>query len=76
MAPSTKKFIKIIEINVNSIITNERRFNLLKFIEKNDPDEVFLNETKLNKKHKISFQNYQIIRRDRPDAIQGGGSAI
>lgn len=41
-----------------------------------NPDIVLLNETKLNKNHKIEFKYYNIIRRDRTDAIQGSGAAI
>ena len=63
--------LKIISINVNFIITNERRYNLVKFLEKHKPDIAFLNETKLNKSHKITFQEYEIIRSDRLNAIQG-----
>lgn len=76
---NTKKLtiLKLATINVNSIITNERRHELLKFIERNDnPHIVMLSETKLNAKHKIQFKNYNLIRTDRPKAKQGGGTAI
>ncbi|XP_055858712.1 uncharacterized protein LOC129921081 [Episyrphus balteatus] len=33
-------------------------------------------ETKLNQKHKLTNNNNNIVRRDRPDSIQGGGVAI
>ena len=68
--------LRIIAVNVNSIITNEKRYGLLKFIEQNNPDILLLNETKLNPKHKITFENYSCIRTDRPNALQGGGTAI
>lgn len=40
--------LKIIEINVNSLITNERRASLADFLETHNPDVVLLCETKLN----------------------------
>lgn len=70
------KHLKIIAVNVNSIITNTKRYSLLQFIEMHDPDIVLLSETKLNQRHKISFENYKIIRSDRPNSIQGGGTGI
>lgn len=71
---STK--LKIIQINVNSLIQISRRFELQQLIKKHNPDIVFLSETKLNAKHKIHFENYKVIRKDRKNAIQGGGTAI
>lgn len=68
--------LKIISVNVNSIITNAKRYSLLQFIEAHDPDIVLLSETKLNPKHKISFESYKMIRTDRPNSIQGGGTGI
>lgn len=72
----TKKSLKIISINVNSIITNQRRASLLNLINKHNPDITLISETKLNKTHKIQFKNYDIIRTDRYNATQGGGTAI
>lgn len=48
--------LKIIHINVNSIIRLARRYELLNFLNKNKPDIVLLNETKLYKKHKLLFE--------------------
>lgn len=68
--------IKVISVNVNSIVSNSRRFNLTNFLEQHDPDILLLNETKLNNNHKVSFENYDFIRKDRPNSIQGGGTGI
>lgn len=68
--------LKIAQINVNSIISNERRANLLGMLREQDPDVVLLCETKLNDKHKIQFKKYKIIRNDRTNSNQGGGTAI
>ena len=64
--------LKIISINTNSIITNQRRADLIKLLENNDPDIALLSETKLVSKHKLSFKNYKMVRTDRPNSVQGG----
>lgn len=68
--------LKIISINVNSLIKNQRRAQMMKLLDKNNPDVVLISETKLNKSHVIEFKNYEIIRNDRPHSKQGGGTAI
>ena len=68
--------LKIISINVNSLIQNQRRECLLNFIETHNPDIVLLNETKLNPKYKIHFKDFNLVRNDRPNSKLGGGTAI
>ncbi|KYN03421.1 hypothetical protein ALC62_05739 [Cyphomyrmex costatus] len=68
--------IKIISVNVNFIIKNQRRASLLNIIEKQNPDVVLLGETKLNKNHILRFENYNVIRNDRNEENPGGGTAI
>ncbi|XP_076620345.1 uncharacterized protein LOC143341343 [Colletes latitarsis] len=68
--------LKIIQINVNSIVTNERRVTLLDTLTKHNPDIVLLSETKLNHTHRINFQDYHILRTDRFGAKQAGGTGI
>lgn len=68
--------LKIIAVNVNSIITNQRRASLMDMTKKENPDLILLGETKISAFHKIQFANYNFIRRDRPNATQGGGTAI
>ena len=70
------KQIRIAAINVNSLIANHRRFELVHFANEYNHDVIFLSETKLNSSHVVSFKDYNIIRRDRPHAVQGGGTAI
>lgn len=70
------KKLKIIEINVNSLIQISRRYDLSQFLKVHIPDIVPLNETKLNKKHKLTYERYNLIRRDRPNSNRGGGTAI
>ncbi|KAI8130893.1 RNA-directed DNA polymerase from mobile element jockey [Lucilia cuprina] len=76
MAEITLKNFKIIHINVNSLIRLSKRNDLYNFITEHKPDCVLLNETKLNTKHKIIFENYEFIRKDRPNSTRGGGTAI
>ncbi|CAK9816210.1 hypothetical protein ANTPLA_LOCUS8921 [Anthophora plagiata] len=49
------KHLKIISINVNSLITNQRRYVMLTLLNKETPDIVLISETKLNKIHKVYF---------------------
>lgn len=73
---SISKELKIIHINVNSLIKISRRYELDKFIKSNNPDIVLLNETKLNNKHKLFFENFILVRSDRKGDKRGGGTAI
>jgi hypothetical protein len=67
--------LKIITINVNSLVGLPRRHNLDLFLRKHNPDIVLLCETKLNSKHKLSIRNYKLLRSDRQDR-GGGGCGI
>ena len=49
---------------------------MLTLIKKETPDIVLISETKLNYINKVQYKNYSIIRHDRPNATQGGGTAI
>lgn len=68
--------LKIAAINVNSIITLNKRYDLLNFISNLKLDILLITETKLNSKHKLQFTDYHIIRNDRPGSLKGGGTAI
>lgn len=72
----TEKNLNIIQINVNSLISLSKRYNLYNFVNTYNPDIVLLNETKLNVRHKVTFKDYCLIRKDRKDAKRGGGTAI
>lgn len=73
---TTQKKLVIIHINVNSLIRINKRYDLDQFLKKHNPDILLINETKLNSKHKIQFENYHLIRKDRLGNTQGGGTAI
>lgn len=75
-AQSASKYkIKAIVANVNSIISNYKRMQLLDFLKKNKPHLMLINETKLNKRHTLFFENYNTVRVDR-DAGKGGGGTV
>ena len=69
-------FINIISINVNSLISQDKRIYLANFLETNKPDIVLIGETKLNKTHKLNFDRYNLIRSDRKTNMAGGGTAV
>ena len=71
-----EKSFKIIAINVNSLISAYKQYRLQNFLDTENPDIVFVSETKLNPTHYVNFQNYNLLRTDRPLAVQGGGTAI
>ncbi|XP_055388166.1 uncharacterized protein LOC129616535 [Condylostylus longicornis] len=54
-----------IPINVNSIISNNKRAYLSHFLENFRPDILLVTETKLNTIHKLGFKDYNMIRNDR-----------
>ena len=70
------KHLKIISINANSLISNQKRYSMLTLIKKETPDIVLISETKLNNRHKVHFKNYSMIRHDRSNATQGEWTAI
>lgn len=76
MTTQSKYKIKVIVANVNSIISNYKRTQLLDFLKKNKPDLMLINETKLNKRHTLFFENYNTVRVDRDAGNGGGGTAI
>lgn len=75
MALNCSRF-RISAINTNSLITNQRRYSLIKYTRTHNPDIVLLSETKLNRSHNLEFKDYHFLRQDRPNSIQGGGTAI
>lgn len=60
-------------INVNSIASIVKRQYLSQHLIKHRPDIVFLTETGLNKRHKVNFRNYNLIRSDKVDGTRGTG---
>lgn len=74
MANHNKSVIKIIQVNVNSLVSLAKRHEFSTFLKTHKPDIVLVCETKLNNKHKIGFEGYKFYRNDRESS--GGGTAI
>lgn len=70
------KVLNIISLNINSLVSISKQMFLLHFLKKHNPDIMILCETKLNKKRKIKFKDYELVRKDRPNSTLGGGTAI
>ncbi|XP_076388962.1 exodeoxyribonuclease-like [Megachile rotundata] len=67
--------IKIISANVNSIVSNERRHNILELLKAECPDFLLLNESKLKPQLSLNCKKYTLLRNDRVNS-NGGGVAI
>lgn len=72
---STYHEFKCVSLNVNSLVSNFKRLELVNFLNYHDVDIAMLNETKLERNHVLYFKNYNIIRNDRSYG-KGGGTAI
>lgn len=67
---------KIHNINVNSLISLDRRHFLAIHLKKYQPDIVFITETCLNKRHRVEYSNYNFIRNDKTLNKRGTGILI
>lgn len=68
--------LKIIELNINSIISHQKRHYLQSFIKSHQPDIMLLCETRLRVNHVVHLKNYSISRNDRCDAGNVGTAVI
>lgn len=75
MSPTNMNELKVIQLNINSLVSKNKRTEFNLFLKKYKPQIVMLSETKLNKKHKLFFDGYKILRNDR-NTNKGGGTAI
>lgn len=75
-AQNQLKTIKIIEINVNSLIAIERRQNMRDFLNLHKPHVVLLAETLLRTNHRLNFPNYYFVRTDKDSIVSGRGTGI
>lgn len=76
MATPPRNLFKLFEINLNSIISIERRQNLQTFIKDHNPHAILTVETVLLPKHKVDFPNYTFIRNDKNAHPGGRGTGI
>lgn len=67
--------IRIMQLNVNSLISNNKKHEFSKMLLKHKPHVALLSETKLKNKNKIDINKYKIYRNDR-STDSGGGTAI
>ena len=63
--------LKVISINVNSIVANHTRYERIQFVEKHKPD-IF----KLKIEPRLGFKNHNIMRKNRHGNIRGGSTDI
>ena len=75
-SPHTLDSLKIISVNTNSLISLNKREELLNFLNSENPDVALICETKLSARYKLQFLNYELIRTDRLNSQKGGGTAI
>ena len=68
--------LKIASINVNSLISLSKRNDFYNFATDNNFDIIHVCKTKLNPRYKIQFSEYDLIRVDRVNSQNGGGTAI
>lgn len=68
--------LKLLAINVNSIVTNQKRYSLTNILKKYNPDVALLSETKLKQNHIVNFKDYNIVRNDRTDRQRSGTAII
>lgn len=55
----------VIQLNINSIQSKTKRIEFQSFLKKLKPQIIMLSETKLNKRHTLSFIGYKMLRNDR-----------
>lgn len=67
--------LRCIFLNVNSVVSIERRHYLNNFIKKHKPDILLLAEHKMSHRHKLQIEGYALHRQCRVDK-KGGGTAI
>lgn len=69
------KSVKVIFINVNSIVSRTRRHYIQNFTDEQKPDVLMMAEHKLSSTHKFELRGYKTYRQDRAKG-KGGGTAV
>lgn len=62
--------LKVIQLNINSIISHKKRTEFEQFLKKHKPQVIILSETKLSKKHTLNINGYTTIRNDHLKNIE------
>lgn len=68
----TNENIKIIQVNINSVVSKLKRHELAEFIRINKPHVILISETHLKNHHKITIDGYNLFRVDRTESKCGG----
>lgn len=68
--------LKCIFLNVNSLVSRQKRHYLELFVREHRPDVLLIAETKLSARHTYGLQGYTVFRQDRRGGSAGGGTAI
>ena len=66
---------KVVLLNVNSVVSRQKRHDLTNFLSVHKPNLLLLTESKLHPRHKLHIPNYTTFRSNRVDR-PGGGTAI
>lgn len=74
-AENMEQVARLIHFNVNSIVSPAKKVQLIEYINRYNPEIVFLTETKLKPGHFFAVKNYNLFRADRLQT-NGGGTAI
>lgn len=67
---------KTIFINVNFIVSRQKRHYLKMFMDRHKPDVLMMAEHGLSSRHVFEIDGYNCFRRDRTNGRRGGGTAI
>lgn len=67
----THNSVKIIALNVNSLISTQKKHSLKVFLDEQKPEVIMLSETNLSPNHNITYKNYNIIRNDKTNEKRG-----
>lgn len=68
--------LRIIEINVGSLISKQKRHDMAILLKVNKPDIVLINETVLNDSHNVEFSSYAFNRTNKVPNSPGRGTGI
>lgn len=69
---NTYEILKIIQININSLVSKLKRHELAELIRKNKPHILMLSETHLKSHHNVNIEGYKLHRVDRSQTRCGG----
>ena len=63
------RYLRMMTLNVGSLIDHGRRIDLLNILNKNKIDLSFLQETHLKNNHIMNLNNYNVLRNDSNQGV-------